>query len=129
VEAETIHRDENRNYQPQKNVKSAEGFQFPVSSMFKPWLKDVFSTASFREPEFLPDSFGKTGGRNPVGVDGWVDLLSQVVPRRTRDNPGLWNAIHLGLAVRRLPKLNNRSGSWAVSSFQKGAGGGGRFSR
>jgi len=90
VEAETIHRDENRNYQPQKNVKSAEGFQFPVSSMFKPWLKDVFSTASFREPEFLPDSFGKTGGRNPVGVDGWVDLLSQVVPRRTRDNPGPW---------------------------------------
>ena len=76
MEAETIHRDENRNYQPQKNVKSAEGFQFPVSSMFKPWLKDVFSTASFREPEFLPDSFGKTGGHNLVGGDGRVDLLS-----------------------------------------------------
>jgi len=29
---------------------------------------------------------------------GWGIRLPRVVPRRTRDNPGLWDAIPLGLA-------------------------------
>ena len=41
----------------------------------------------FRESQLVQDGFGQTGGRNPVGVDGLVELLSQGSPASDTGQP------------------------------------------
>jgi len=54
---------------------------------------------------FLRESFGKTEGHNPVGVDGWWICFPRVVPRRTRDYR--WALGRFGIGRRRLATDNN----------------------